>query len=48
MEEGVMFGEGKSGNLLAKWASVVFPRVFGIEIITKEVIKELLKKSDNK
>jgi hypothetical protein len=40
-----MFKE-KSLNQVAKWASVVFPSVFGLEIIGIDVIKNLLVKSE--
>ena len=42
-----MFSE-KSTNQIAKWASIVFPSVFGIEIIGLEAMKYLVKSVDYK
>jgi len=40
-----MFSE-KSLNQVAKWASVVFPSVFGFEVVGLEAMKNLLVKSE--
>jgi hypothetical protein len=37
-----MFSE-RATNQVAKWASIVFPSVFGIEIIGLEAMKSLVK-----
>lgn len=35
-------GDGAEINRIAKWASTVFPRVFGLEVINTEVMKNLM------
>jgi hypothetical protein len=37
-----MFKE-KAANQVAKWASVVFPSVFGMEVVSLEAMKSLVK-----
>jgi hypothetical protein len=37
-----MFSE-KATNQVAKWASIVFPAVFGIEIVGLDAMKHLVK-----
>jgi hypothetical protein len=37
-----MFKE-RAANQVAKWASVVFPSVFGMEVVSLEAMKSLLK-----
>jgi hypothetical protein len=34
-------GDSPSINKIAKWASVVFPRVYGLTLINVEVMKKL-------
>jgi hypothetical protein len=38
-----MFQDGKDINRVAKWASVVFPQVFGIEVVNIEVMAKIMK-----
>ena len=38
-----MFQDSKSVNRVAKWASIVFPQVFGLELVNLEVMTKLMK-----